>query len=150
MGIVLVAACAARIAWFSKATSRSTCSRTNACAVAWAAASSGRLRQSRWRFFPSSYPRALRPSRTALSIYPLTELNCHLVWEVTRNAPGDDNHVARHDLCPLRQGATHLCHGPGQLGEAFGCATPRCAVRSDCRATVYPRVTVFLAGAVDE
>src|SRR5262249_10160095 len=100
---------------------------------------------------------AVRPSRhrlevsgPALSIYPLTELNCHLVWEVTRNAPGDDNHVARHDLCPLRQVPTHLCHVPGQLGEALGCATPRCAVRSDCRATVYPRVTVFLAGAVDE
>src|SRR5215510_13236064 len=99
---------------------------------------------------PSGISTKPKPLEPALSIYPLTELNCHLIWEVTRNSPGGDNDVARHDLCPLRQGATRLCHGPGQLGEAFGCATPRCPVCPDRRATVYPRVTVFLSGAVDE
>src|SRR4029450_5767266 len=28
---------------------------------------------------------------------------------------GGDDHVARHDLCPLRQGAPDLCDGPGCL-----------------------------------
>ena len=36
---------------------------------------------------------------------------------------GGDGHVARHDLCPLRQGAPDLCDSPGCLRAAPGCAT---------------------------
>ena len=36
-----------------------------------------------------------------------------------RISPGGEDHVAGHDLCPLRQGASDLCDGPGGLGETL-------------------------------
>ena len=53
-GAITLAGHAGKAFWFSKATMRSTRSWTNSLAVVRAAASSGRLRQSSWRFFPSS------------------------------------------------------------------------------------------------
>src|SRR6266496_4064130 len=63
---------------------------------------------------------------------------------------GGDDHAARHDLCPLRQGASDLCDGSGDLGATPRCPTyrrPLCPYR---RATVYPRLTVFLSRSADE
>ena len=67
-----------------------------------------------------------------------------------RIALGGDDHVAVDVLCPLRQGAPDLCNGPGCPGAAPGCATPGCPVCPYRRATIDPRVTVFLRGAADE
>src|SRR4029450_7868101 len=86
----------------------------------------------------------------ALSICALIWLHCHLVSAISRISPGGDKHVAGHDLCPLCQGASDLCDGPSGLGATPGCPTSGCPLCPHRRATIYPRITVFLLGAADE
>src|SRR5205807_3574690 len=50
------------------------------------------------------------PYRSALSTCALILLNCYLICEFPRLSLGGNKHAAEHHLCPLRQGATDLCH----------------------------------------
>src|SRR5262245_42050238 len=70
-------------------------------------------------------PRFRKPKGPALSTCALIRLHCHLVSAISRISLGGDDHVAGHDLCPLRQGASDLCNGPSCPGAAFRCATLR-------------------------
>jgi class 3 adenylate cyclase len=61
----------------------------------------------------------------ALSTCALILLNCYLICEFSRLSFGGNKHAAEHHLCPLRQGASDLCHGSSSLGEAPGCPPHR-------------------------
>src|SRR5215831_19273262 len=61
----------------------------------------------------------------ALSTCALILLHCYLICEFPRLSLGGNKHAAEHHLCPLRQGASDLCHGSSSLGEAPGCPPHR-------------------------
>jgi hypothetical protein len=88
---------------------------------------------------------AFRPSPFNMCSYR-AKLSSHL--RESRISLGGDAHVAGHDLCPLCQGASHLCDGSRCPGATPRCTTLGRPVCPYCRATIYPRVTVFLAGTV--
>src|SRR5712691_8285276 len=66
-----------------------------------------------------------QPLQPALSTCALILLNCYLICEFPCLSLGGNKHAAEHHLCPLRQGASDLCHGSSSLGEAPGCPPHR-------------------------
>src|SRR5215471_13064899 len=69
--------------------------------------------------------RVQAPKGAALSTCALILLHCYLICEFPRLSLGGNKHAAEHHLCPLRQGASDLCHGSSSLGEAPGCPPHR-------------------------